>query len=285
MDRITYFDQIKGFAILLVVIGHVFGYCLTPASEQLSQILIFRMLSAFHMPLFMFVSGYFAYKTLSVQLMKTQVVNKAITLLLPFLTVGGLFAASINNFHGLFLGDMKIGYWFTFTLFEIFLIFYPLTFLFQKINKKSVFIIDVLLYGIPVIALELIYYFDIFPEAIQQFTSFYLIRLHFKFFVFGAMCRKYVKLDNLLKRNNLMYSVMLIIFVSLMILRKTYYNHLMLILLGFSGICCAYYFFANYGEKINPIISRYLTYWGQHSLDIYLLHYFFLGGGVKFYSV
>lgn len=56
-SRILSFDLLKAFAIFLVVWGHVIQYFLStdPQSEP-----VYRFIYAFHMPLFMMVSGYFS---------------------------------------------------------------------------------------------------------------------------------------------------------------------------------------------------------------------------------
>ena len=50
MIRIQYIDSLKGFAIVLVVMGHIFGF-----SQPEDGINTF--IYTFHMPLFMFLSG------------------------------------------------------------------------------------------------------------------------------------------------------------------------------------------------------------------------------------
>lgn len=50
--RISYIDQLKGIAILLVVLGHVIGY------NNCENSFLWRFIYSFHMPLFMFISGY-----------------------------------------------------------------------------------------------------------------------------------------------------------------------------------------------------------------------------------
>lgn len=52
--RISYIDQLKGIAILLVVLGHVIGY------NNCEDSFLWRFIYSFHMPLFMFISGYVA---------------------------------------------------------------------------------------------------------------------------------------------------------------------------------------------------------------------------------
>lgn len=56
-NRISYIDQLKGIAIFLVVLGHVIEH--NAGRDNFLWTLIY----SFHMPLFMFVSGYLAYVT------------------------------------------------------------------------------------------------------------------------------------------------------------------------------------------------------------------------------
>lgn len=85
--RIEYIDKLKGLAIILVVMGHVaekgIGINDTPFN-------IFY--SSFHMPLFMFLSGIFAYKSFKkcdVAEFVTFLKKKTLRLILPLLTIGG----------------------------------------------------------------------------------------------------------------------------------------------------------------------------------------------------
>ena len=55
--RINYIDRMKGMAILFVVIGHIFMFSMEQSSNVAAQVIY-----AFHMPLFMFLSGIVAAK-------------------------------------------------------------------------------------------------------------------------------------------------------------------------------------------------------------------------------
>lgn len=46
-------DIVKGFAIVLVVLGHAIQY----TYRDFDNLFVFRLIYSFHMPLFMFVSG------------------------------------------------------------------------------------------------------------------------------------------------------------------------------------------------------------------------------------
>lgn len=56
MKRIAYIDSIKGFAILLVVMGHTFH------DFKGINMAFIDFIYAFHMPLFFIISGYLGYK-------------------------------------------------------------------------------------------------------------------------------------------------------------------------------------------------------------------------------
>lgn len=53
--RDEHIDLIKGFAIILVVFGHAIQYLL---GEAMDNSIVFRVIYSFHMPLFIWVSGY-----------------------------------------------------------------------------------------------------------------------------------------------------------------------------------------------------------------------------------
>ena len=84
--RIDFLDQLKGYGILLVVMGHLIGVFLNPTDMNNNQ--LFRFIYSFHMPLFMFVSGYIAGKLVkisSLRMLFSFVGNKAKQLLIPML--------------------------------------------------------------------------------------------------------------------------------------------------------------------------------------------------------
>lgn len=66
-QRDYFFDNIKGFLIILVVFGHAIQYL---AFKRNSPALLglFMLIYSFHMPLFIFISGFFSKKTNSLKL-------------------------------------------------------------------------------------------------------------------------------------------------------------------------------------------------------------------------
>lgn len=86
-NRISFIDQLKGITILLVVIGHLIEH------NAGRDNFLWTFIYSFHMPLFMFISGYLAYVTFRMERFNFFNVvlylgKKCRTLLLPFLTWG-----------------------------------------------------------------------------------------------------------------------------------------------------------------------------------------------------
>ena len=90
--RDTFLDIAKGLAIILVIVGHV----IQGSSENFDDLLWFRVIYSFHMPLFVFLSGAvaaIAFQSDSVQhgmkaaiqQAKTKIAKAVVRLLLPFI--------------------------------------------------------------------------------------------------------------------------------------------------------------------------------------------------------
>ena len=58
-QRIYYLDNMKGVAIILVVIGHIMQFSFGFQTSQPVKFL------CFHMPLFFYISGFLAYKQIA----------------------------------------------------------------------------------------------------------------------------------------------------------------------------------------------------------------------------
>ena len=77
--RNTYYDKLKGLAIILVVIGHSIQ---SAYPSDFDNHELFRLIYSFHMPLFMFISGIIAYYTKRYD--RKWLKKKFLTLVIPF---------------------------------------------------------------------------------------------------------------------------------------------------------------------------------------------------------
>lgn len=119
--RLLSLDALKGFAILLVILGHV-GSFSDPGTIS-TQTFLHTFIYVVHMPLFIMTAGYFAQRRVdSLSSLTKFLSDKFIRLILPaflWYTFYALWTMGSVNYAGL-LGNH---YWFTFTLFNLMLIF------------------------------------------------------------------------------------------------------------------------------------------------------------------
>ena len=113
--RIAYIDAMRGFTMILVVYSHICGFCL--GDTQMGYNDVFFL---FRLPCFFFISGWLfepvsqrPFKQIARKKFMVQIVPTFIFLLL--LAPPPLFFSQ--------LGATKGGYWFTFALFEFFLLY------------------------------------------------------------------------------------------------------------------------------------------------------------------
>ena len=115
--RLHFLDALKGFAIILVVAGHLMIRLGISGYDNV----LWTFIVSLHLPLFFFVSGYFAENKVS---RLNVIAKKAQLLLLP----GIIFFILYTIYKGGSpLSFLKYGfqeYWFTFVLFEMFLIYF-----------------------------------------------------------------------------------------------------------------------------------------------------------------
>jgi fucose 4-O-acetylase-like acetyltransferase len=294
--RIEYMDALRGgIAIFLMVMGHVLAWIFSDYQKtfdtNINSGLLWKFIYAFHMPLFMFVSGYFFRINLIANLFKESakfIYKKFVALLLPFITVGLYW----------FIRDNVVEYWFLRTLFELFVLCLPLYLFSNRIyNKLKIkrweVIIDLLVFGLGYIFLKvLIHFFNIEIQTI--FDTSKLMSLY-PYFIFGLLLRKHELIQRILNKN-IIYTLSLFIFFILFILRTFGYLTVAYFIvrnaISFSAIVFLYYFMQKCANNPNKIF-KYFSYLGIHSIEIYLIHFFFafrfteLGdylAGVNFYG-
>ncbi len=291
-QRLQYIDSLRGFAMLLVVIHHVSLYSLNahPAFSLNTVFLTFRM------PLFFFLSGFLFYKPFLFTDKNSylQFLRKKFKVqIVPTVIFGSLFAFLL----GISLLDMlfhqtKHGYWFTIILFIYFFLFSSTSFIFKKIIKNcsegkilfTIFLLALII-SIPSFALDhnlikpINKYFN-WSSAFLSFNKWW----YFVYFVFGAIIRQKRIEFNKLKEPKFI-SLVLIAEILLLLLRLTYDVNSIFCLfgvidyfLGFLGIIIVVTFFSKNEISFSKdtVIGRSLQYIGERTLDIYLLHYFFV---------
>lgn len=149
LSRNLFYDIVKGYAIFLVVLGHVIQ-CFMPECEKNS---IYLFIYSFHMPLFMAVSGYFFLNSVDKVDTITFLKNKFRHLMLPSLTIGAINCLIIGG--GKLLIDSSVdvlylaylfftGLWFLNVLFFLSVV----GCLFRKFLRNKMYLGWILLMGV-----------------------------------------------------------------------------------------------------------------------------------------
>lgn len=171
--RNTFIDELKGIAILLVVIGHILQFIFKVDVSGL----LFSVIYSFHMPFFMFLAGYslsLGHKALEFK----YVIKRFFLLIIPFFVWGGVFMyiRHRDSFVGSFISMLKYpneGLWFLWVLAFITVFI----FLGQQLSlllKNEI--------GFVIVALLLTGGFLVCRTALFGFD---LISLHYIFFLIG----------------------------------------------------------------------------------------------------
>lgn len=275
-------------AIFCVVFGHVEVY-----SEGNLGGFFYRLQSIFCMPLFFFLSGLFAKPQYDLKDSFLCIKKKFSQLMIPFLVCGSLYVYLImpnKPWWILFVGGhAHCGFWFLLVLFEIFLLFTLCQIISRKFSKdlsgRSFFVMAIIIESILAIVYILCLTGIVIQDPWYKATSFVKLLYYFPFFIMGYFfMRNQEKLT--LKFNNLVYTISSVIFVVLYVIYDKYHIHLLpfqwiLALLAMVSIISLFRsfeeHFSNNKKYINIIESI-----GRNTLEIYVLHYFFIPRNMKY---
>ena len=282
-QRAIQFDVLKGIAILLVVLGHIYRtslHCRYSAVEDIIYIV--------HMPLFVLVSGYFTQRMPSWTKhgIYSYWKGKILRLLLPLLFIAELHSIISSGEVGLPLQSMVGAYWFTYALFLIFGVFYfvqaGLSLLFIPLKKKQynqciydrLYTIGLLL---SIIIIEaLITYLYTLNSRLCNGLVLYKVAHLYKYLILGHLIGRYPTFNKMLQSEGV-GAIGFMGFSVLYIIKSFGYTfpqqETLLALLGLSTAAISPDVLEREREsKIIPMLS----YLGQVSLPIYFIHYFFL---------
>lgn len=268
--RMDFIDSIKGFAIFLVVMGHVIAwqfenfYHVSDSGEKL-PLFWWLFIYSFHMPLFMFVSGYLFPRSFTEwNSIKNYIFRKTYTLAIPFIVAS-------------FLGNVIMGgadYWFLKTLYLIIIINLIGEIISSKFRYTAV--VDVIYYMAVFVILRLIVRF--LPENIIQVVDFdHINSFIYLPFCIGTFCKKYEYARRVLE-NKHTFTVAIITYSLLLYGNINGFNDRLFWLIPWiacplSGIICCWQLFKF--QFRNGWIVKCLQYLGRHSLEIYIIHFFF----------
>lgn len=258
-QRITYLDSLRGFAILLVIIGHFIQY----NYESSIRNDIFNIIYSFHMPLFFFLSGC----TRSLQEDKKGSLQswrellafyagKFMSLLLPSIAWTLLVPFFFSREWG--LNGSISSFWFLNVLFAVSCVWTSIRFFDNKIRKWNIF------FWITITVLVILFAIDMKRVPIMYFTL----------YVFGYFFQKKSWLQ---KWPDYIYEIALFVFllaVGYFSYGQTLYGDgdrvCLEIPLSILASICLTKLFSNIKNKL---FNTVFILFGQYSLGIYLTHF------------
>lgn len=275
--RIQYIDAIKGFAILLVVMGHVLAWNFPhdvsiqfEDSQSVNVIMggvVFQLIYSFHMPLFFLVSGYLSGgKELNCfVLIRKEITGKVKRLLIPYFFTGFI----------IYLVRGHYGYWFLLTLFELYVCWIFLCFVLSKLKKKGV-VVDTVVLILGFLLLKIFHVFSIPPICgieLGKFVPFYIP------FAFGVLMKRNRAIENMVA-SPLCFTICLIFFCLFFCSRYVsdypilyqISNKFARITSLLACICVFHVFMIGFSKKLILLFS----YIGTKTMPIYILHIIFV---------
>ena len=287
-NRFPFIDALRGLAIIIVVFGHVETYAFFNFE---GNTILGNLFKSIQMPLFFFISGFVTYKAnfqcKDINSFFILIYKKVLHLILPALTLGLIYTylKSDSTFIDFISDAAKKGYWFTFALFEMFLVYYFIVYIMGKFKKDGLWV----LFFISVLAFILKLPFKVSPtlDLIGNYTSLHFTLSHFQFFAVGLLVRKNLDFfEKLLDSKSISFIVMIIFSVCYYVLLQVYYSKgrvdilwkvietLSETVISYPALYILYNIFRRLSQTTN--IFRLVEFIGKRTLDIYLLHYFFL---------
>ena len=263
----------KGLAILLMVMGHVIANQFPSWQAALndaprSAILVWRIIYSFHMPLLMFCSGLFVIRGIRISLRDVgmSIWKRVQSLILPSIFAGGLLWLQRGNF----------GYWFLWMLFQFIVITILLYYFCERIPKIGSYVFTGIL---SVVSIALLF---IFPR-LMPYQNLPLVDIeHWRLYIYfcmGIICSRYNLIESVLSKN-WVYTIALLLFGFLTYWITIEGNHIPKqsvtgCVLPISAIVACVYLFKE-GLSGTSKVELWLPKLGKHSLEMYILHLFFL---------
>lgn len=289
-DRVLLFDIMKGFAITLVVMGHLIQYGMVHDYP-----LYMEFIGHIHMPLFFFISGWFVMKIDEKnKFVMPNIAKRFLQLIIPMVVISSLWVlyAPENGldfwrnitFLGLWRNGFKYGYWFTLTLFEIICCYKILIPVINRFRGKTVFIF------VTILSLTVLYIITLLNDRLGWGDIFclHLVSQYFAYFMFGIFAHRFKEWFCALTFNSWFQTVIIPLFIALTIMTVNMHVSLVRIVLcmlvRFLGIFIAFNVFTIFETYCRRLpssafgnkILRICCYVGRNSLTIYFVHYFFL---------
>ena len=274
--RIEYIDAMRGFTMILVVFSHICHFCLGDSTMGFNVVFFL-----FRLPCFFFVSGWLFEPVIRRPFL--QIVRKKFMVqIVPTFIFLLLLAPPPEFFHQ--LGTLKGGYWFTFVLFEFFLICMLADRCCRRWNWLTALVISVATFSYAACknhwGLEAPQ--GSLPSVLLDVSGFLSIPLwrYYPFFFIGTLVRRHFEVFVRQTDNPFVAIGITVGFFSIALTDhpvSPVLEYLRFNVGGILGMFMVFTFFRLSASWLQQsFLSRPLLYVGTRTLDIYLLHFFFL---------
>lgn len=268
-ERIAHIDSLKGLAMLMVLIGHVLGFCTIGFDNA-----IIRHIVLINMPLFFFLNGI----VLSGVKRGGYLITKCRQILLPFFAWGVIITLYRDaNYLEFIESFYKFGYWYLLVLFYYLVIYYIIEVTNRNINSKYQCLSKIASYVFIYLICRFFRRF-ISPE-INNYIDYTQFFEYLPYFVMGIAIKQLVQYDIWKKHIDVINNFTFLFAIVCYILWSHYIGgEFLILLLRVSLIICIYQIFATYSHPSNStakIINNQLIIIGRHTLAIYMIQYYF----------
>ena len=281
-ERFEYLDVLRGFAMLMVVLGH-----LVAGSDGWS---VSYWVNSFHLPLFLFVGGFLAYRTTNIRnglwaFIYSLITKRALSLLIPYLLWSCILFSFIGGDYNIdLLANLKkyiidpptMVLWFLYTYFFLNILYCIYLAAVIYLGKNHIVkdtIVIVILFALSFYAQK---HLPVIPRNLAVFFPYYFL---------GVLFSKYLFIEELLNRKYLIVLCALAFgFTSLMYgrLDNGAINLVFKTVAGCSGSLVFYYISKNL--KLNAGVESILISFGKNSIVIYILHFTMLFSIYRFFE-
>lgn len=250
-NRLIYIDALRGFAMLLVIVGHLIQFNYSTGIENP----IFNIIYSFHMPLFFFISGYV--HSLSKKCTPLEFIKKRVRhLILPAITWTCIVPVFFS-YKKSFVSFDFYQYWFMYVLFAIEIGYFGMSNILNIIKREK---------ATPLIAIIIVIALILFD--FKKIPAWY-----FFMFAFGYIIATYKVAIKLKYLNGILSFIFL--------LTCGYFNYgsnpagesnriwLMIPL----SISASLVLLNVFRQIRSEYFNRYLSYIGRYTLGIYLCHF------------
>ena len=257
MKRDTTLDYLRGVAILSIVIGHLYFF-----SGRADNSIVWNICNSLQIPIFIYVSGQLASKSIQRYSFKELLNNRIIRLIIPFISFFLLWLClhgiTSDNAITFIFDEFKQGFWFLIVLFELMVILALNHFISQKCNINRI-VFDFL----ALLIISIYHFTEKDLNYINRALSLNLLWHYYPIFLLGI----YSKNISLIFKAKLFLGYFAIYCIAFYFF---FFKdiHIILAICNLSSLL----FFVSIFYNSFKIAEPFFVKAGQFSLEIYLLH-------------